>query len=226
MANIKATMTDIRVIIKEFSRGTSLREMERRLRLSRTSLRNYRDRAEASGRSMTELLGLSDAELRAIMQKSDAHRGRDTFRYAFMQDNLEEYAREMTRKYMTYEVLYEEYLKTTSQPYGYTQFKAIIQEYIKNKQRLQVPQHIRARPGDAVRSGRRQPVDSRQRNGRGRACDSSRMCPSVLDAELCHRHAERQDGISFPGIVRGRQILWRSRHGNQDRQHAAVDQED
>ena len=60
MANIKATMTDIRVIIREFSRGTSLREMERRLQLSRTSLRNYRDRAEASGRSMKELLGLSN----------------------------------------------------------------------------------------------------------------------------------------------------------------------
>ena len=37
-------MTDIRVIIRELSRGTSLREMERKLQLSRTSLRNYRDR--------------------------------------------------------------------------------------------------------------------------------------------------------------------------------------
>ena len=44
MANVKATMTDIRVIICEFSRGTSLREMERKLKLSHTSLRNYRDR--------------------------------------------------------------------------------------------------------------------------------------------------------------------------------------
>ena len=66
MANVKATMTDIRVIIREFSRGTSLREMERKLKLSRTSLRNYRDRAEASGRSMVDLLSLNDAELQAI----------------------------------------------------------------------------------------------------------------------------------------------------------------
>lgn len=125
-------MTDIRIIIREFSRGTSLREMERKLKLSRTSLRNYRDRAEASGKSMTELLDLSDAELQAIMQKGDAHRGRDASRYAFMQENLEGYAREMTRKYMTYEVLYEDYLKSTEHAYGYTQFKSIIQEYIKN----------------------------------------------------------------------------------------------
>ena len=77
MVNVKATMTDIRVIIREFSCGTSLREMERKLKLSRTSLRNYRDRAEASGRSMVDLLALNDAELQAIMLKGDGHRGRD-----------------------------------------------------------------------------------------------------------------------------------------------------
>lgn len=90
MANVKATMTDIRVIIRELSRGTSLREMERKLQLSRTSLRNYRDRAEATGRSMADLLSLDDAELQAIMQKGDGHRGRDADRYAFMQENVED----------------------------------------------------------------------------------------------------------------------------------------
>ncbi|MBQ8241883.1 MAG: hypothetical protein IJZ40_00155, partial [Bacteroidaceae bacterium] len=62
MANVKTTMTDIRVIIREFSRGTSLREMERKLKLSRTSLRAYRERAEASGKCMIDLLKLNDAE--------------------------------------------------------------------------------------------------------------------------------------------------------------------
>ena len=132
MANVKTTMTDIRVIIREFSRGTSLREMERKLKLSRTSLRAYRDRAEASGKCMIDLLKLNDAELQAIMQKGDGHRGRDAERYSFMQENVEEYAKDMRRKYMTYDVLYEEYQKSTDNPYGYTQFKAIIQEYEKN----------------------------------------------------------------------------------------------
>lgn len=89
MANVKATMTDIRVIIRELSRGTSLREMERKLQLSRTSLRNYRDRAEATGRGMADLLSLNDAELQAIMQKGDGHRGRDADRYAFMHPPLQ-----------------------------------------------------------------------------------------------------------------------------------------
>lgn len=89
MANVKATMTDIRVIIRELSRGTSLREMERKLQLSRTSLSNYRDRAEATGRSMADLLSLNDAELQAIMQKGDGHRGRDADWYAFMHPPLQ-----------------------------------------------------------------------------------------------------------------------------------------
>ncbi len=114
MANVKATMTDIRVIIRELSRGTSLREMERKLQLSRTSLRNYRDRAEATGRSMADLLSLNDAELQAIEQKGYGHRGRDADRYAFMQENIEGYAKDMRRKHMTYDVLYEEYLRRCS----------------------------------------------------------------------------------------------------------------
>lgn len=132
MANEKASMTDIRVIIRELSRGTSLREMERKQQLSHTFLRNYRDRAEATGRSMADLLSLNDAELQAIMQKGDGHRGRDADRYAFMQENVEGYAKDMMRKHMTYDVLHEDYLRSTDNPYGYTQFKAIIQEYEKN----------------------------------------------------------------------------------------------
>jgi len=132
MANVKTTMTDIRVIIREFSRGTSLREMERKLKLSRTSLSSYRDCAEESGKCMIDLLKLNDAKLQAIMQKGDGHRGRDGERYAYMQENLEDYAKDMSRKYMTYDVLYEEYQKSTDKPYGYTQFKSIIQEYEKN----------------------------------------------------------------------------------------------
>lgn len=132
MANRKATMTDIRVIIREFVRGTSLREIERKLKISRTSLRAYRERAESSGKSLVELQSLGDAELNAILVKGDGRRSRDGARYAFMMEHVEEYAHRMKRKYMTYEVLYEDYRKAADTPYGYTQFKSIIQEYEKN----------------------------------------------------------------------------------------------
>ena len=66
------------------------------------------------------------------MVKGDGHRSRDADRYAFMQENIAEYAQQMKRKYMTCDVLNEDYLKTTDKPYGYTQLKAIIQKYEKN----------------------------------------------------------------------------------------------
>lgn len=131
MANRKATMTDLRMIIREFAKGTPMREIERKLSLSRTSIRTYKERAERSGKTMRELQALEDSELSGILSRNDAHRCRDEERYRFMQDNVASYARSMTRKYMTYEVLYEEYRKSTDNPYGYTRFKSIIQDYEK-----------------------------------------------------------------------------------------------
>lgn len=131
MANRKATMTDLRMIIREFAKGTPMREIERKLNFSRTSLRAYKERAEQSGKTMQELQSIEDAELHGILTRADTHRGRDEERYKFMQDNVEGYAQSLTRKYMTYEVLYEEYCKSTDNPYGYTQFKSIIKKYEK-----------------------------------------------------------------------------------------------
>ena len=76
-----------------------MREIERKLNLSRTSLRTYKERAEQSGKSMQELQSLEDAELHGLLTKADIHRGRDEARYQFMQDNVESYAQSMTRKY-------------------------------------------------------------------------------------------------------------------------------
>ena len=52
MANRKVTMTHLKAIIREFKLGTPMREIERKLKISRTSLRPYKERAESSGKSM------------------------------------------------------------------------------------------------------------------------------------------------------------------------------
>lgn len=93
-------MTDLRMIIREFAKGTPMREIERKLNLSRTSLRTYKERAERSGKTMQALQSLEDAELHVLLTKADAHRGRDEERYRFLQENVESYAQSMTRKYM------------------------------------------------------------------------------------------------------------------------------
>lgn len=58
-----------------------MREIERKLKISRTSLRPYKERAESSGKSMDELLKMEDADLHAILSKEDVHRNRDADRY-------------------------------------------------------------------------------------------------------------------------------------------------
>ena len=72
MANRKVTMTDLRMIIREFAKGTPMREIERKLSLSRTSIRTYKERAEQSGKTMHELQTLEDAELYSILSRNDA----------------------------------------------------------------------------------------------------------------------------------------------------------
>lgn len=126
-------MADLKAVMRALSKGMPVREIERRLGLSRRSISVYRDRAEESGRSFLELSLADEAELYAVLCKENTHRNRDEERYAFLQEHLEEYAQRMTRKYMTYEILYyEDYCKQTDNPYGYTQFKLMVKEYQKN----------------------------------------------------------------------------------------------
>ena len=51
MANKKATMTDLRLLIREFIKGTSKRKICEKLNLSRTSVDVYIGRRDASRKS-------------------------------------------------------------------------------------------------------------------------------------------------------------------------------
>ena len=133
MANKKATMTELRAIIRELSKGVPVREIERKLGISRRSISVYRDRAVESGHSFSALVQMEESSLSAILCRESAHRNRDEERYAFLQEHLPEYAERMKRRYMTYEIVYyQEYSRQTDNPYGYTQFKNILKEYQSN----------------------------------------------------------------------------------------------
>jgi hypothetical protein len=67
MANKKATMTDLRLLIREFIKGTSKRKISEILNLSRTSIDVYLGRMDASGKSAEELLHSDDKTLSQVM---------------------------------------------------------------------------------------------------------------------------------------------------------------
>lgn len=123
MANKKATMTDLRLLIREFIKGTSKRKISEILNLSRTSIDVYLGRMDASGKSAEELLHSDDKTLSQVMVRDSGHRNTDSEKLDELTPLLEDYARQMQLRNMTYQLLFENYSQRVAHPYGYTQFK-------------------------------------------------------------------------------------------------------
>lgn len=131
MANKKATMTDLRLLIREFIKGTSKRKISEILNLSRTSIDVYLGRMDASGKSAEELLHSDDKTLSLVMVRDSGHRNTDSEKLDELTPLLEDYARQMQLRNMTYQLLFENYSQRVAHPYGYTQFKEKLQAYEK-----------------------------------------------------------------------------------------------
>lgn len=131
MANKKATMTDLRLLIREFIKGTSKRKISEKLNLSRTSVDVYIGRIDASGKSAEELLHSDDKTLSQVMVRDSGHRNTDSEKLEELTPLLEDYARQMQLRNMTYQLLFENYSNRVVHPYGYTQFKEKLQAYEK-----------------------------------------------------------------------------------------------
>ena len=74
MSNVKTTMIELRAVLQALGNGESKRKIERDLRLSRTSIKAYEQRALESGYSYDELLLKDDGELNAILRRDGGHR--------------------------------------------------------------------------------------------------------------------------------------------------------
>ena len=130
MANIKITMLELRKMVQYFDLNLSQRSISTKMRISRTSVSVYKQRADSSGKSYKELLLLDDLGLCAILQKEEYKPTTDE-RFNELEPLLPFYMKEMERKHMTYELLWTEYRKAHSRGYGYTRFKALLQTYEK-----------------------------------------------------------------------------------------------
>lgn len=126
-------MTDLRLIIRRLRKGDTLSEISADLKVSRTSIRNVRDRAIASGWDYAQLEEADDPTLYSILRKEGGHRKTDDAKLAILEPLLEEYARRMQQKHATYEGAYYYYLDNVGadNAYGKTQFKDLLKQYEK-----------------------------------------------------------------------------------------------
>lgn len=130
MSNVKTTMIELRAVLQALRNGESKRKIERDLRLSRTSINAYEQRALGSGYSYEELLTKDDGELNGILRKENGHRNLDRDKMSALEPLLAEYARRKAKgRHLTYDVLYEEYCGRVEAAYSYTQFKERLKEY-------------------------------------------------------------------------------------------------
>jgi len=130
MANIKITMLELRKMLQYFEMNLSQRSISCKMRISRTSVSVYKERAASSGKQYKELLLLDDAALSILLQKSEYKPAADS-RIKDLEPLIPDYVQELGRKYVTYELLWNEYRKKFPEGYGYTRFKALIKGYEK-----------------------------------------------------------------------------------------------
>lgn len=99
----------LRFLLKLLNEGASQREISRQLDISRTSVKSYMDRFTASSMSNTELQSLDDGALLKISQ-GEIYRQQPDGRFDVLKPLLEVYSKEVRRRKMTVQKLWEEYV--------------------------------------------------------------------------------------------------------------------
>jgi transposase len=137
-------MLQIRKILQLLADGCSIREINRNTGIHRSTITEYANRIENTGKDIAVLLGYSDAELSGLILPSKTDIPCDA-RRLWLEERLKDYLEELQRPYMTRQLLWEEYCKQQPKGYSYSQFCDIIQRY---KKRTETSLHITHLPGE------------------------------------------------------------------------------
>ncbi len=117
-------MDQIRRILETLHQLGSIKATAARLGVSKNTVREYKRRAEASSTDLGALLARSDAELRPIFYP-DAQ-GAKADRQLIFRGKVDYYLRQLQRKHVTRQLLYEEYKRDFPDGYGPSQFYLLL----------------------------------------------------------------------------------------------------
>ena len=131
--NLSIMTTKLKLLLELHSKGVSQRRISTHLKLSRTSVKNYLTRLLESGKSLEELQKLSNDELLAISCK-ETYKQTPDHRFSILEPLLPKYSKELGRRYVTAQLLWEEYRQDygIDDTYSYTTFKHHLKEYVKS----------------------------------------------------------------------------------------------
>ncbi len=146
--NLSIMTTKLKTLLEFHAKGFSQRRISAYLELSRTSVKNYLSRLLESGKTIDELLQLPDDELLKLSCKETFKQSPDS-RYEILEPLLEIYHQKSQRKYVTIQLIWEEYVEEygIDKTYSYTTFKHHLQEYQKS---CTYTYHNTHQPGDVL----------------------------------------------------------------------------
>jgi transposase len=121
MANKTKTMQKLRLILKLLADGQSQRQVARATKISRTTIKAYHQRVLLVGLDLSKLSSYDDATLHGLLYQ-ETLTATDLARYEALKARLPTMLKDITNTGVTRLLLWEEYSKVVSDPYGYTQF--------------------------------------------------------------------------------------------------------
>lgn len=124
-----------------------LKEMAAVLHISRNSTRKYVRLFQSSGKSMEELLAMTEEQLRQELGQEKVRHSKPSERETELEALLPEYAKQLTRKGMSKARLYEQYHAAYPDGYGLTMFKQALRLYLHQSK---VVGHVEHYAGDQM----------------------------------------------------------------------------
>lgn len=125
-------MEQIRTILQQSSAGASIRSITAATGMSRNTVRGYLRTLRDKGFTAKTALELSDLALSGVLFEQDSTVMMDAH-YINLQARLSYYARELKKRHVTRQLLWEEYRQEHPDGYGYTRFCHYLNEHINQK---------------------------------------------------------------------------------------------
>lgn len=141
MAQKQIVMEQLKQILQLKNDGVGIREICRRIGISRNSVRKYLHRLDIGEVEQSDNKQLAEAAYTGEAFKRDTLRHQQLMRY------LPEAKKELSKTGVTRQLLWQEYINEHADGYGYSQFCYHLQQYLKHADRAM---HLEYEPGDII----------------------------------------------------------------------------
>jgi transposase len=138
-------MDQIRRIIQLLEQGASLRSIALQCGISRNTVRQYHKQITQSGCTYAQLLSLDDEKLSAVIYDSGTEKNNE--RLSVMEGLLESFKKELSKRGVTRQLLWQEYRLEHEDGYGYTQFCYYLERWL---QREDAVMHFQYNPAEKM----------------------------------------------------------------------------